>query len=76
MHTTERRAISLCEAAFVAAFGSVLGLYAAGAARTAGICPMALAALCAVPITIETALLAALRLLGRVPGKEGPDAGT
>lgn len=76
MHTTERRIVSLCEAAFVAAFGSVLGLSAAGAARAAGICLMALAALCAVLITIETALRAALRLLGRVLGKEGPDAGT
>lgn len=76
MHTTERRIVSLCDAAFVAAFGSVLGLSASGAARAAGICLMALAALCAMPITIETALRAVLRLPGHVPGKEGPDAGT
>lgn len=76
MHATERRIVSLCEAAFVAAFGSVLSLSAAGAVRAAGICLMALAALCAVLITIEAALRAALWLLERIPGKEGPDAGT
>lgn len=76
MHTTERRGVSLCEAASTAASGFVMGLSAAGAVRTAGICPMALAAPCAVPIAIEAALRAALWLLERVPGKEGPDAGT
>lgn len=71
MAKTEQRIVSICQAAFVAAFGFLLAMSRSPAVKAAGACLMTFAAAYAVLVLIETALRILLCVLERADRKGG-----